>query len=150
LSITAACRHFETCPIPTRGDKLLGDTLSKRLTRSKVKLPQNGNFAELYQNLSTLVHKSPAVVTNDDHVVVPGGMLPQEKRFLVRFLMAMGHSVLILDSASTIPRPPRPDEFETPTNSPELPAVLSPPSPPTSTSADVPAKNPNKKAKLGK
>jgi hypothetical protein len=156
LSLTAVCRHFEVCPIPTRGEKLLGDKLSGALTNRNVRLPRrlprSGSFAALYQNLSNLVHKSPVVVTTTDEIVVPGGMIMEEKRFLVRFLMAIGYSVLILDSASNIPRSPRPDEIETPTNSPNLQAVRSPRSPPTSASAaDVPAKNqPNKKAKHGK
>ncbi len=57
LSNTAILRHFENCPLASDSPaELLGKEMSDSLKSQGVQLPSKGSFAELYSELSKIIH----------------------------------------------------------------------------------------------
>lgn len=117
VSTTALFKHFEECSAVTQDNKLLGDALSNKLRKRdpNFRLPSSGSFAAIYQHMSSQVHSSANLIRNRvGDVVVPCDLPSAEKRFWIRFLIAMGHSVVVYDDMLEKTRPPLDEEQQTP------------------------------------
>ena len=111
---TSLFRHFEECPAVTSSvDVLFGDELTAKLQKLDIQPPSEGKFAELWKVLSRCIHNSEWFKDSHGAVIVPNNLEDAEKRFLIRFLLASGHSVVVAEADGTV-RDPLPKEIETP------------------------------------
>jgi hypothetical protein len=112
--MTATFKHFEQCPGVTNDNKLLlGDELSGKLRVGGIQLPSAGSFAKIYAKLSQKIHNSYSLLrTESGSVIVPNDLPNEEKRFLVRFLKAEVHDVVVYGSEGL--RDLKDDEVTTP------------------------------------
>lgn len=109
---TSLFRHFEECPAVTSSvDVLSGDELTAKLQKLDIQSSSEGKFAELWKVLSRCIHNSEWFKSHGA-VIVPNNLEDAEKRFLIRFLLASGHSVVVAEADGTV-RDPLPKEVET-------------------------------------
>ena len=94
-------------------DALLGDELTAKLQKLDIKPPSEGRFVELWRVLSGCIHNREWFKDSHGAVIVPNNLEDAEKRFLIRFLLASGHSVVVAEADGTV-RDPLPKEVETP------------------------------------
>lgn len=108
--VTNIFRHFEVCPCETTG-ALLGAKLNSKL-KPGVRPPTKSSFVDVFSKLSDSIHNS-LLRTSAGVVVVPHSLVNEEKRFLVRYLMANGEDVAILGKNGVL-RSPKEREINTP------------------------------------
>jgi hypothetical protein len=112
--MTAILHHFEECSdVKMDKSKLHGDALSGHLDNYDIRLPNSSSLAEIYQTFSRKIHSAELLVTEGGAVIVPSNLPSSMKRFWVRYLLASGHDVVMLDMDGNL-REPLPDERETP------------------------------------
>ena len=113
--MTEIFQHFELCEGVSKDDKmLLGDDLSDQLNKKGVHLPTSGSFVKIYKTMSEKLHNVSSLLrSSSGAVVIPFDLPNEEKRFLVRFLKANGHDVLVASDDGSL-RFPHDDEITTP------------------------------------
>lgn len=107
-------RHFEECPgVASDSTALLGDKLTEALKSLDIKPPSSGSFLNVFKQLSNTIHGRSWFRDSAGEVIVPFDLDDPAKRFLIRFLIANGLSVVVADVNGTV-REPFPAEIETP------------------------------------
>jgi hypothetical protein len=102
-------KHFEVCPCESR--EKLGGKLTAKL-KPDVRSPSISSYIDVFSKLSDSLHNS-LLKTSYGVVVVPHNLFKQEKRFLVRYLLANGEDVAILGKDHRL-RLPNDREINTP------------------------------------
>ena len=114
MTTTALLRHFEQCVAVTSDSAVLfGDELTAELEKLDIQAPSQGNFAGLWGTLSDSIHNCSWFKDSTGAIIVPNDLEDFEKRFLVRYLRATDHSVVIANSDGSV-RDPLPHEVVTP------------------------------------
>lgn len=112
-STTCVFRHFEECPaVSSSVSNFCNLTVSSSPNSTSIKPPSEGKFAELWSVLLRCNHNSGWFKDSHGAVIVPNNLEDAEKRFLIRFLLASGHSVVVAEADGTV-REPLPKEIET-------------------------------------
>jgi hypothetical protein len=107
--VTNVFKHFEVCPCKSR-DKLGGKLTAK--LKPGVRPPSVSSYVDVFSKLSDTLHNS-LLKTSSGVVVVPHNLVNEEKRFLVRYLLANGEDVAILGKDHRL-RLPKDREMKTP------------------------------------
>jgi hypothetical protein len=107
--VTNVFKHFEVCPCESR--EKLGGKLTAKL-KPGVRPPSVSSYVDVFSKLSESIHNS-LLRTSSNVVVVPQNLVNEEKRFLVRYLIANGEDVAILGKDHRL-RLPNDREINTP------------------------------------
>lgn len=116
FSSTTIFAHFETCKAVINGkrDCKLGKELNHRLQQElgAPRLEHACSFARFFHEFHETACYHEVFMDNHGRAIIPSDLAPPVKRFLVRYLLSIGHDVIVVSTATWTLREPEGNELE--------------------------------------